>query len=79
MVSQNKVFSFKIKRQAKNVFPSDVERTLDLQTLVALVSVLVCSADSSMLISHILLKRAYVGFNPPPPLWSRQQLVNHSD
>ena len=73
MVSQNNVFSFKIKRQAKNVFPSDIERTLDLQTLLALVSVLVCSTDSSMLISRILLKRAYVGFNPPPSLWSRQQ------
>ena len=28
MVIQNKLFSFKIKRQAKNVFPSDVERTV---------------------------------------------------
>ena len=28
MVSQNKISSFKIKRQAKNVFPSDVERTV---------------------------------------------------
>ena len=28
MVSQNKMFSFKIKRQAKNVFPRDVERTV---------------------------------------------------
>ena len=28
MVIQNKIFSFKIKRQAKNVFPSDVERTV---------------------------------------------------
>ena len=28
MVSQNKRFSFKIKRQAKNVFPKDVERTV---------------------------------------------------
>ena len=29
MVKQNKIFSFKIKRQAKNVFPRDVERTVD--------------------------------------------------
>ena len=29
MVNQNKIFSFKIKRQAKNVFPSDVESTVD--------------------------------------------------
>ena len=28
MVSQNKIFSFKIKRQAKNVYPRDVERTV---------------------------------------------------
>ena len=28
MVSQNKRFSFKIKRQAINVFPRDVERTV---------------------------------------------------
>ena len=28
MVNQNKTFSFKIKRQAKDVFPSDVERTV---------------------------------------------------
>ena len=27
MVSQNKIFSFKIKRQAK-IFPSDVKRTV---------------------------------------------------
>ena len=26
MVNKNKIFSFKIKRQAKNVFPRDVER-----------------------------------------------------
>ena len=26
MVNENKIFSFKIKRQAKNVFPRDVER-----------------------------------------------------
>ena len=29
MVNQNKIFSFEIKRQAKNVFPRDVERTVD--------------------------------------------------
>ena len=28
MVNQNKIFSFKIKHQAKNVFPSDLERTV---------------------------------------------------
>ena len=28
MVNQNKIFSFKIKRQAKNFFPRDVERTV---------------------------------------------------
>ena len=28
MVIQKKMFSFKIKRQAKTVFPSDVERTV---------------------------------------------------
>ena len=27
-VNQNKIFLFKIKRQAKNVFPRDVERTV---------------------------------------------------
>ena len=31
MVNQNKIFSFEIKRQAKNVFPKDVERTIDTQ------------------------------------------------
>ena len=31
MVNQNKIFSFKIKRQAKNVFPGDVERTVVLR------------------------------------------------
>ena len=30
MVNQNKIFSFKIKRQAKNVFPRDVERTVEI-------------------------------------------------
>ena len=29
MVSQNKIFSFKIKREMKNVFPGDDERTVD--------------------------------------------------
>ena len=28
MVNQDKIFSFIIKRQAKNVFPNDVERTV---------------------------------------------------
>ena len=31
MVNQNKIFSFKIKRKAKNVFPRDVEKTVNLQ------------------------------------------------
>ena len=30
MVIQNKIFPFKIKRQAKNLFPSDVEITVSL-------------------------------------------------
>ena len=30
MISQNKSFSFKIKRQAKNVFPRDVDRTVSM-------------------------------------------------
>ena len=30
MVNQNKIYSFKIKRQAKNAFPRDVERTVVL-------------------------------------------------
>ena len=30
MVNQKKTISFKIKRQAKKVFPSGVERTVDL-------------------------------------------------
>ena len=34
MVNRNKMFSFKIKRQAKNVFPSDVERTVGRKKLV---------------------------------------------
>ena len=28
MVNQNKIFSFKIKRQVKNIFPRDVEKTV---------------------------------------------------
>ena len=32
MVNQNKIFSFELKRQAKNVFPKDVERTVDYTT-----------------------------------------------
>ena len=36
MVNQNKILSFKIKRQAKNVFLRDVERTVeDLFRIVA--------------------------------------------
>ena len=29
MVNQNKIFSLEIKGQAKNIFPNDVERTVD--------------------------------------------------
>ena len=32
MVCQNKIFSFKIKRQAKKVFHRDVERTVSIRT-----------------------------------------------
>ena len=38
MVNQNKIFSFKIKRQAKNVFQRDVERTVVDVSEVFLVS-----------------------------------------
>ena len=31
MVNQNTIFSFKIKRQAKNIFPRDVKRTVGLE------------------------------------------------
>ena len=37
MVNQNKIFSFKIKRQAKNIFPRDVERTVHEQVFFLLV------------------------------------------
>ena len=36
MVNQNKIFSFKIKRQAKNLFPSDVKRTVAVEQQPAL-------------------------------------------
>ena len=29
MVNQNKIFSFKIKRQTENIFPRDVEKTVN--------------------------------------------------
>ena len=35
MVNQNKIFSFKIKCQAKNVLLSDVERTVDQTQQIA--------------------------------------------
>ena len=38
MVNQNKIFSLKIKRQAKNVFPSDVERTVASFGLLSLIN-----------------------------------------
>ena len=31
MVNQNKMFSFKIKCQAKHIFPSDVDRTVAIK------------------------------------------------
>ena len=34
MVNQNKIFSFTIKRQAKNVFPRDVERTVGSNVII---------------------------------------------
>ena len=33
MDNQNKIFSFKIKRQTKNVFPRDVERTVSVNLI----------------------------------------------
>ena len=39
MVNQNKIFSFKIKRQAKNVFPSDVKRTVTVVHLPAILTI----------------------------------------
>ena len=36
MVNQNKIFSFKIKRQVKNIFPSDDERTVSAKVLYAI-------------------------------------------
>ena len=32
MVNHNKIFSLKIKRQAKHVFPSNVERTVSIRS-----------------------------------------------
>ena len=29
MVNQNKIFSFKIKRQVKNIFPNNVKKTVN--------------------------------------------------
>ena len=34
MIIQNKIFSFKIKRRVKNVFPSDAERTVPLTPMI---------------------------------------------
>ena len=39
MVNQNKIFSFEIKRQAKNVFPKDVKRTVGI-VLTRIVNIL---------------------------------------
>ena len=41
MVNQNKIFSFKIKHQAKNVFPRDVERTVVYLCLVDVIIAIV--------------------------------------
>ena len=38
MVNQNKIFSFKIKRQAESVFPRDVERTVVIFSLRAYIN-----------------------------------------
>ena len=35
MVNQNKLFSFEIKRQAENVFPRDVESTVNIWTEIS--------------------------------------------
>ena len=54
MVIQNKILSFKIKRQAKNVFLSDVERTVgkyDIQNQQAVIWKGVCK--------HLLSAQVY--------------------
>ena len=43
MVNQNKMFTFKIKRQAKNVFPNDAERTVAQLRPVESSVVFICS------------------------------------
>ena len=51
MVYQNKIFSFKIKRQAKNVFLNDVERTVGYTTFGgSSIIVLVCESDVSYMV-----------------------------
>ena len=45
MVSQNKIFSFEIKRQAKSIFLSDVERTVFL-LLLCFIDILVLNANN---------------------------------
>ena len=40
MVNQNKILSFEIKRKAKNVFPSDVKRTVTTSALLHFLVVL---------------------------------------
>ena len=37
MVDQNKIFSFKMKRQAKNVLPSDVEGTVGDKLVISMI------------------------------------------
>ena len=34
MVNQNKIFSFKLKRQAKNIFPIDVQKIVGMSGYV---------------------------------------------
>ena len=55
MVNQNKIFSFKIKRQ-KNVFPRDVERTVEHKNrLYNYIQLIVLGFnDTSTLVGHFV-------------------------
>ena len=53
MVSLNKIFSFKIKSQAKNIFPSDVELVKHVSINVGVKNY--CRYDSSNLFIIILM------------------------
>ena len=67
MANQNKlrVFSFKIKRQAKNVFLNDVERTVGYITFGgSSIIVLVCESDVSyvvLVLPFLFLISAFFG------------------